>query len=318
MTIEIFKNILSGIIDNFTGIRIVFITTAGEEIDLKISKIDRNALERIAEGFKDKLKEDILENEDLTIPLLSNFDDRKNALFRFDYEQTPFEFEVIKESTLLPPNSQNYYNPLNKFIDVKGIIILISGNDKCIALYKNKTNLAVLQNTKKLFNLIPDADGYLKELPNEVLKLDFNYDIIYLNNEFFIKNQKTLELKMKFHQIIETQAILAINALKESLLIDDISNLERSSRELSFARKLAKVSKHSPVLGQIDAQSIIDYVSQHKFLSTVLQINESGDKLVIKTKISQKHFIKLMSDDYLQSDLTKIMYDSLAKDKINT
>jgi hypothetical protein len=122
---------------------------------------------------------------------------------------------------------------------------------------------------------------------------------------------------MKFHQVIEAQAVIALNSLRDSLLIEDISGLEKSSREISFARKLAKISKHSPVLGKIDTKTIIDYVSQHKYLSAILQINEAGDKLLIKTKTSQKHFIKLMSDDYLQSDLTKIIYMSIAKDRLD-
>ncbi|HHA2000638.1 TPA: DUF4868 domain-containing protein, partial [Enterobacter kobei] len=45
---------------------------------------------------------------------------------------------------------------------------------------------------------------------------------------------------------------------------------------------------------------------------------EDGRKLIIKTKESQKHFIKLLSDDYLESPLTKILYDSLAKDELKT
>lgn len=314
MTTQQLKEKISKIIDNFSGIRVVFTTTANE---LKLSRIEGSALNSIAEGFIDKIKEDIINNEDLTSPLMSNFDDRKNALFKFDYEQYPEEFNKITQAIAIPPNSQDYYNPLNKFTDVKGIIILISGDNKCLALYKNKTNLAVLRNSRKMFNLVPDPDGYLKQLPNEILRLDFNYDLFSIGEDFYIKNHKTLETQMKFHQVIEAQAVIALNSLRDSLLIEDISGLEKSSREISFARKLAKISKHSPVLGKIDTKTIIDYVSQHKYLSAILQINEAGDKLLIKTKTSQKHFIKLMSDDYLQSDLTKIIYMSIAKDRLD-
>lgn len=44
----------------------------------------------------------MIENDDLTIPLLSNFDDRKNALFKFDYEEQPKEFGFIKSATAIP------------------------------------------------------------------------------------------------------------------------------------------------------------------------------------------------------------------------
>lgn len=69
---------------------------------------------------------------------------------------------------------------------------------------------------------------------------------------------------------------------------------------------------------KIDVPVIIDYVSHHTYLSTVLVVSEDGGQLIIKTKESQKHFIKLLSDDYLESPLTKILYDSLAKDELKT
>lgn len=316
MTPEIFKQEIHDIFNKFTGIRIIFIIRIEDGYSLKLSKIDAAAMPKILDGFKRKLSEDILENDDLTIPLLSNFDDRKNALFKFDYEKQPKEFEFIKSATAIPPNSQNYYDLNNKFTDVKGIIIQLRGNNKCLSLYKNKTNLTVFEQSRKLFNLIPDADGYLKELPNQVFRLDYNYDLALLDDEFLIKNQKTLEITMQFHQVIEAQAAVALESLRSSLLIEDISHLEKSSKEISFSRKLAKISKHSPVLGKIDVPVIIDYVSHHIYLSTVLIVSEDGGKLIIKTKESQKHFIKLLSDDYLESPLTKILYDSLAKDEL--
>lgn len=316
MTPEIFKQEIYDIFNKFTGIRIIFIVRIEDGYSLKLSKIDAAAMPKILDGFKRKLSEDILENDDLTIPLLSNFDDRKNALFKFDYEKQPKEFEFIKSATAIPPNSQDYYDLNNKFTDVKGIIIQLRGNNKCLSLYKNKTNLTVFEQSRKLFNLIPDADGYLKELPNQVFRLDYNYDLALLNDEFLIKNQKTLEVTMQFHQVIEAQAAVALESLRSSLLIEDISHLEKSSKEISFSRKLAKISKHSPVLGKIDVPVIIDYVSHHIYLSTVLIVSEDGGKLIIKTKESQKHFIKLLSDDYLESPLTKILYDSLAKDEL--
>ncbi|MCH0806721.1 DUF4868 domain-containing protein [Klebsiella pneumoniae] len=318
MTPEILKSEVSDIFDNFTGIRIIFVVKIEDSYSLKLSKIEAGALPKIVEGFKRKIEEDMIENDDLTIPFLSNFDDRKNALFKFDYEEQPKEFGFIKSATAIPPNSQDFYDLRNKFTDVKGIIIQLRGNNKCLSLYKNKTNLTVFEQSRKLFNLIPDSDGYLKELPNQVFRLDYNYDLALLDNDFLIKNQKTLEVTMQFHQVIEAQATVALESLRSSSLIDDLSHLEKSAKEISFSRKLAKISKHSPVLGKIDVPVIIHYVSHHTYLSTVLIVSEDGRKLIIKTKESQKHFIKLLSDDYLESPLTKILYDSLAKDELKT
>ncbi|MBZ6748318.1 DUF4868 domain-containing protein [Klebsiella michiganensis] len=302
--------------ENYSGIRVIFIVKNEEDYSLKLSKIDNKAFPKIIEGFKLSLSQDIIENEDLTIPQLSNFDDRKNALFLFDYEQKPLEFDFIRSAIEISPNSQDFYNYEDKFRNIKGIIIQIRGNNKCLSLYKNKTPITVFEQSRKVFNLVPDPDGFLKELPEQVFRLDFNYDLILLDDNFIIKSLTTLERTMKFHEVIQAQSVIALTALKESNLIEDLSHLEKSSSEMSFSRKLAKISKHSPVLGIIDVPVIIEYVKQHSFLSTVMIVSDDGKKLIVKTKRSQKHFIKLLSDDYLESPLTKILYDSLAKDEL--
>lgn len=307
---------INSIFENYSGIRVIFIVKNEEDYSLKLSKIDNKAFPKIIEGFKLSLSQDIIENEDLTIPQLSNFDDRKNALFLFDYEQKPLEFDFIRSAIEIPPNSQDFYNYEDKFRNIKGIIIQIRGNNKCLSLYKNKTPITVFEQSRKVFNLVPDPDGFLKELPEQVFRLDFNYDLILLDDNFIIKSLTTLERTMKFHEVIQAQSIIALTALKESNLIEDLSHLEKSSSEMSFSRKLAKISKHSPVLGIIDVPVIIEYVKQHSFLSTVMIVSDDGKKLIVKTKRSQKHFIKLLSDDYLESPLTKILYDSLAKDEL--
>jgi hypothetical protein len=307
---------INSIFENYSGIRVIFIIKNENDYSLKLSKIDNNAFPKIIEGFKLSLTQDIIENEDLTIPQLSNFDDRKNALFSFDYDQIPSEFDFIRSAIDIPPNSQEFYDYENKFRDIKGIIIQIRGNNKCLSLYKNKTPITVFEQSRKVFNLVPDPDGYLKELPEQVFRLDFNYDLLLLDGNFIIKNLTTLERTMKFHEVIQAQATIALESLRNSNLIEDLSHLEKSSSEMVFSRKLAKISKHSPVLGKIDVPVIIEYVKQHSFLSTVMIISEDGKQLIVKTKRSQKHFIKLLSDDYLESPLTKILYDSLAKDEL--
>ncbi len=80
MTPVNFKNQITEIFDNFSGIRIIFIVKTEDNYELKLSKIDAEALPKIVEGFKIRLYDDIVTNEDLTIPLLSNFDDRKKCL----------------------------------------------------------------------------------------------------------------------------------------------------------------------------------------------------------------------------------------------
>ncbi|MBU2672443.1 DUF4868 domain-containing protein [Hafnia paralvei] len=316
MTVDIFKGKTAEVIENLSGVKLVFFVRDGEETKIEVSKIEPEALTKIGANFASRLRDDIVTNEDLTLPLLTNIDDRKNALYLFDYDQKPYEFEILKQALELPPNYNNYYSPDNDFSDVKSLAVILSSDTNSIALYKNKTNLTVLKSNSNMLNFLLNKDGVLEEITSDIFKIDFGYDLILLDNSYYIKNTKTLEIAMKFHEVITAQASIAIESLTQSEMIEDMSHLNKSSKDLPFARKLAKVAKHSPVLGKIDAPTVIEFVSKHKYLSTIISINDTGDKFIVKTKSSQKHFIKLLSDDYLESELTKILYDSLAKDML--
>ena len=47
-----------------------------------------------------------------------------------------------------------------------------------------------------------------------------------------------------------------------------------------------------------------------------MKYNDSQTKFHLDTKVSKNLFIKILNDDLLTSELTKLYYDSLAKDDI--
>ncbi|TOG93765.1 DUF4868 domain-containing protein, partial [Vibrio parahaemolyticus] len=65
---------------------------------LKDSDIDNQALTRLKTSVTAKLKTSIVENDSLTLPLLSNADDRKNALYEFDFDDKPLEFDLLDQA----------------------------------------------------------------------------------------------------------------------------------------------------------------------------------------------------------------------------
>ena len=51
-------------------------------------------------------------------------------------------------------------------------------------------------------------------------------------------------------------------------------------------------------------------------LKNRLKFNAKETKIVLGTKISKEMFLKLLDDDFLKSDLTKLLYDSELKDTL--
>ena len=63
--------------------------------------------------------------------------------------------------------------------------------------------------------------------------------------------------------------------------------------------------------------TIPDFIcTKSRFLKGNIKLSKDQKKFDLRNKKSQLFFIKLLNDDYLQSNLTKLFYDSLAKDQL--
>lgn len=316
MTVEQFKKKISAIIDDCVGIKMFFVD---DTTTIKDSDVDNAALKRLKTSMVYKLKTGIVDNESLSIPLLSDADERKNALYEFDFDDKPLEFDLLDQAIQLRVNASVKYQVGNgNFDDIRSIIVVLTGrNNETITLYKHQYPVAVLQAEKGMLNLLK-SNNRLAELESNILKIDPNYVFMKLGDTYYVENVKTLESYLGFHDVIKDSAAKCVAKLTDMALIEDIAPLAKrvEAQDMSFSRKLAKVSRNSPVMGTVANKDIIAFAQKHKYLSALLKLNDAGDKFVLKTKKSQDHFIKLMSDDYLESELTKIQYDSLAKDKL--
>lgn len=317
MTVEQFKSKISAIIDDCVGIKMFFVD---DDAKIKDSDVDNAALTRLKVSIVSKLRSSIVDNDSLSMPLLSDADERKNALYEFDFDDKPLEFDLLDQALQQRVNALLKYQVGDgNFDDISAIIIVLTGrNNETITLYKHQYTVSVLKAEQGALNLFKSKNR-LSELESNILKIDPNYVFLKLGNTYYVENVKTLESYLGFHDVIKDSAAKCVEKLTAMALIDDTAPLvERvNSDDMSFSRKLAKVARNSPVLGSVANNDIIAFAQNHNYLSKLLKLNEAGDKFILKTKKSQDHFIKLMSDDYLESELTKIQYDSLAKDKLD-
>ncbi|WP_140086145.1 Kiwa anti-phage protein KwaB-like domain-containing protein, partial [Vibrio parahaemolyticus] len=67
-------------------------------------------------------------------------------------------------------------------------------------------------------------------------------------------------------------------ALANLDLIEDTTSMKQrvDSDDMAFSRKLAKVARNSPVMGQVENSDIIDFARKHNYLSKMLKLNDDG------------------------------------------
>jgi hypothetical protein len=95
-----------------------------------------------------------------------------------------------------------------------------------------------------------------------------------------------------FIEIIKKEAMKSLESIAKTKLIDNIG----------------------PMRNNIE---IAGYSTTNVFYRDKFKYNAAGGESLLNTKESQQFFLRLINDEILISELTKLYYDSLAKDENN-
>lgn len=295
------------------GIIVYFVLKNENEIVIRMADIDNeHALPELKSYFLNSIQQRILEKDELQIMNISEADERKNVIYQYDLDERPAELLTI--STILNNNQQQVFNFRRDNINnIKSYIVIIGDNRNKLLLYKQHYGISLIK--KDSFSLY-NRNERLVKFNEDLIRLDDNFQFFSINGDLFIKDLDKLEKFFGFHDIIKREAMVSINIIEEANILEDVDVLKESVENITFARKLTKLSIKSPVLGNIPISTIIQFTKTNPALTGKLKYNQDESKIVLSTKVSQNLFIKLLNDDYLRSELTEMYYDSLAKDKI--
>ncbi|WP_421865060.1 anti-phage protein KwaB [Motiliproteus sp.] len=317
MNIEDLKSSISSVISaDACSAEFFFLLDDGEGMKVKSVDIDDTDQTELEGMFLRSISDSILLNDDLTLVSLSSADDRKNALYKYDLEDIPDELAYLK--TIIQEEQFDNFNLSDDDLShLEGILILIGNQDTQLALYKHQYPVTLLKQDSG-FNLMkPKGGNRFKKLDSDILKINSKFEFIKINGEYYILDIKALERFFGFHDAVKNVAEKGIENIKDANLVVNCEVFESRLDDISFARKLVKSASNSPVLGVIPNSQIISFTNTHPSLKGSFKYTEDGTKLNLKTKKSQNLFLKLLNDDFLQSELTKIFYDSIAKDSVD-
>lgn len=311
-----FKEKIQTILGEGVGINLFFALKQKEgKVKLKKADLeDGDTQELLLRQFVSMLQEDFINNEDLTIMEMSEADERNNVFYHYDLSEFPESFQYFSEFQY-SEDYEMFSFAEDSLIDLDAYLIVIGSQENHCVLYKKFYPVFLLG--RGSFCLIPSRKRF-KKLEDEVLRVNRDYQYILVENEIYIKNLDVLERYGAFKEIIEKEAASAVKKIEELQILEETEVLtDTLTTDIAFARKLCKIGKSSPVLKlHIPNRDIIKFSKTHPGIKGVLKYNQSGDKILLTTKNSQKVFLKMMEDSYLVSELTKLYYDSMAKEQI--
>lgn len=263
--------------------------------------------------FIEELQTKII-NTDLSVVNFSSADERGGVIYQYDLDFTN-DMQIFSSVN----NAENVISTFsfeNDTIDnIAYFLIVIGCANHQVTIYKQLAPVNIYKRNSGLF--VRKADNEFRQIDDDFLRIVPGVDLVYINNELFILNLNIIEKAFDIHNIIIASANAQIGVIRQYDLVENIDSLSSELSDITFARKLSKISDNSPVIGNIDNQSIIRFTREHPVLRNVFKYSADGTKIKLTSKRSKRLFIKLLNDDYLTSDLTSIYYDSLAKDPIN-
>ncbi len=280
--------------------------------DLRKANFLADTQQEIKDLFINQLNSKIVESDNAVIDF-SSADERGNVIYQYDLEETPdmqmFNSALDAEAAI----------PLFSFDDdtisnLAYFLIVIGTVDHRLVIYKQIAPINIYKRNSGFF--VRRADNAFSKIDEDFLRIIPGIDLLKINDELFILNLGVVEKSFNMYDVIVKSANRQIEVISQYDLVENIECLTDELSDVSFARKLSRIAEHSPVLGHVSNQNIIAFTHNHPALRNVFKYSGDNTQIKLSSKKAKRIFLKLLNDDYLNSDLTNIYYDSMAKDTV--
>lgn len=285
------------------------INSSQEPVKLDISSRDLPAMKQL---FVESINLNIIEKEEYTILLLSAADERRNCFYQYDLD-IPQELQRL-ETVIGNDSLRNFNFRMDLLSSIDSLLIVLADDENEITLYKKLSPVEVIGRGGFIFK---SALERLERFEDQLLRITSKFQVIRVADELIITDLSSIEKSFGFHDVITREASVSLNVINNMNLVNNIDSLYELVSSVTFARKLTKVAKNSPVIRHnIPNVDIINFSKTHPLTKSKMRYNEDQTQFVLDTKKSKDLLIKILNDDLLTSELTKLYYDSLAKDGI--
>ena len=282
--------------------------------NIKKATLDKDLQKELAIFYRDSINNIFNEDNDFRLYNIDNFNDEDaKAIYYFDNQNILDSIKILFE---IKEELETFNFKDNKLSNIDGLIIKIGLNkEESVILYKKLSTIHLLQQAKTL--MLISSNEQLDRIKEDILKLDNKFHFLGIDDKVFVINFNILEKYFKYDEVILQKAQNTIKILEAIEFLDDIEKIKEFSKNKSFAKKIHNIDK-SPVVNIMKDNStkVESFINKHNELKEFFDIVDGKLKLKKQTKKYVDKLIKLLNDDLIQSELTKIMYETLNKNKL--
>lgn len=304
-----------------------FLYDGEHEVEINVYTLNNEGdvcLFNINDGLKGDLKADFLNsvrqkmiNKEYDLQDYSSADRRNNSYYVYDLEE-PEDFDFFNK--VLGPDI-DYYNIDDNWIGgITILLVVLSIGEHRAILYKDVSGVEKYY-AQSGFLIFKSADR-LDRVEDDMLRISNNFQMIKIDNTIIILKMEAMEKNFDLDQVLRNEAERGKTRV-EGLLSDMDKISELCDKDNSFRKQLISTKqsfvftlKKEDESRMISDDDIIEYIRDNEDLCGRFKYSDDN-KIIISYYTQAKRLVKILNEDYLKSDLTKIIYDTLSKKKRN-
>lgn len=304
---------------NPIGIKVFFVLDEDGENVIRFADISPQVATDLKAQFTGYIQQRIANNAELNYGSITDADDSGNAAYHYNLDEQPallqplFDVNEAEIFALQQDGEQPFENfsfnddDLSK---IKAFIICLGNEANKVVLYKKHYPISLMRQGS-YYGLVP-SDTRLERFTDNVIKINETVEFILVNDALIVLSLKTFQNSFGYDQIIRNKAEENLLTIAATNLLEDIEQLRELTSELKYAKKIMSIRHHSPVLN-IPFNDVKTFIQNHPKLKRRIKFNGDQSRIDLQTRTSKELFIKILNDDFLKSELTQLLYDSLKK-----
>ena len=327
MTKEELQEKLDGLIaQEGSSMNLYFILHQRDEYILKKANVKNEALTPIRNVLRDNLVQlrQMMDEDTFAVLNLSGAEDRKNVIYQYDMEDELRPISLMKEvdehlfdgNYFTSDNNRIFDSATDTFDEVDAWIASYGVEGNHLIIYRKTFSVNLLKKERNVF--VFKGTEQIDILKDDIFRIDGKIDFFLLDNTALIYNISILEKFNDFKDIVQRSARNSLQQIAAADLVSDLAALqERARDDISFARKLIKVTTNALILNVVSKETIVQFARTHAYLSKRLKVS-ADNKFELDKKTSQNLFVQLLDDAFLHSELSSNDYLSPGKDRLSS
>jgi hypothetical protein len=303
--------------DNPIGIKLYFVLEDEGEIVIRFADISPQVAIDLKLQFIEYIRNRIFENDEINYSMVSEADDASNSAHYYDLDIQPELLGPLYQVNTAETFALNDAQPFEDYSfnnddlkKIKAFVICLGNEANKVALYKKHYSVSLMRRGT-YYGMIPSATR-MERFSENVIKINETVEFMLVEGELIVLSLKTFQNSFGFDKIIRKKAEQNLDLIGATNLLEDVEQLKELSAELKYAKKIMSIKQNSPVLN-IPFPNIKEFILGHPKLKRRIKFNEDKSRISLMTRSSKELFIKILNDDFLKSELTQLLYDSLKK-----